>query len=60
MPDTPISLLERLRLRPDEESWQRLVDLYTPLIRDWLRRYQLQQRSLPAMQAEVSNPRPSL
>ncbi|HTU20437.1 MAG TPA: sigma factor [Gemmataceae bacterium] len=41
MPDTPISLLERLRLRPDEESWQRLVDLYTPLIRDWLRRHDL-------------------
>lgn len=41
MPDTPISLLERLRLRPDEQSWQRLVDLYTPLIRDWLRRHDL-------------------
>ena len=33
VPDTPISLLERLRLRPNEESWRRLVDLYTPLIR---------------------------
>lgn len=41
MPDTPISLLERLRLRPDEQSWQRLVDLYTPLIHNWLRRYDL-------------------
>jgi RNA polymerase sigma-70 factor (ECF subfamily) len=38
MPDTPVSLLERLRLRPDAGSWQRLVDLYTPLIQDWLRR----------------------
>jgi RNA polymerase sigma-70 factor (ECF subfamily) len=37
--DTPISLLERLRLRPDETSWQRLVDLYTPLIRNWLRQH---------------------
>jgi RNA polymerase sigma-70 factor (ECF subfamily) len=34
---TPISLLERLRLRPDPASWQRLVDLYTPLIAGWLR-----------------------
>ena len=42
MTQTPISLLERLRLRPDEASWQRLVDLYTPLIRDWLRRHALQ------------------
>jgi RNA polymerase sigma-70 factor (ECF subfamily) len=39
MPETSISLLERLRLRPDPGSWQRLVDLYTPLIRTWLRRY---------------------
>lgn len=39
MLETPISLLERLRLRPDEASWQRLVDLYTPLIRAWLRHH---------------------
>lgn len=39
MPDTPISLLERLRLRPDDEAWRRLVDLYTPLIRNWLRHH---------------------
>ena len=38
MPETPISLLERLRLCPDEASWQRLVQLYTPWIQDWLRR----------------------
>lgn len=42
MADTSVSLLERLRLRPDSVSWQRLIDLYTPLIRDWLRRYGLQ------------------
>ncbi|HWG47504.1 MAG TPA: sigma-70 family RNA polymerase sigma factor [Gemmataceae bacterium] len=39
MPDTPISLLERLRLRPDDAAWRRLVELYTPLICAWLRRY---------------------
>jgi RNA polymerase sigma-70 factor (ECF subfamily) len=38
MPDTPVSLLERLRICPDEASWQRLVALYNPWIRDWLRR----------------------
>ena len=42
MPETPVSLLERLRLRPDPESWRRLVDLYAPLIRDWLPRHSLQ------------------
>jgi RNA polymerase sigma-70 factor (ECF subfamily) len=38
MPETPLSLLERLRQAPDPTSWQRLVDLYTPLIHGWLRR----------------------
>ena len=41
LPETPVSLLERLRLRPDSASWRRLVDLYTPLIRDWLGRHGL-------------------
>jgi RNA polymerase sigma-70 factor (ECF subfamily) len=38
MADTSLSLLERLRVQPDAPSWQRLVDLYTPLIHGWLRR----------------------
>src|SRR6266851_5530488 len=42
MPETPASLLERLRLRPDAASWQRLVELYSSLIRNWLRPYHLQ------------------
>jgi RNA polymerase sigma-70 factor, ECF subfamily len=42
MAETPVSLLERLRLEPDDQAWQQLVDLYTPLIRGWLRRYSLQ------------------
>ncbi len=36
--NTPLSLIERLRNPADEASWRRLVDLYTPLIRRWLRR----------------------
>jgi RNA polymerase sigma factor (sigma-70 family) len=47
MAQTPVSLLERLRLQPDAASWQSLVDLYTPLIRNWLRRY-----SLPLSEAD--------
>src|SRR5438552_16051935 len=39
MSETSLSLLKRLRLQPDAESWKRLVDLYTPLIHGWLRRY---------------------
>jgi RNA polymerase sigma-70 factor (ECF subfamily) len=36
--NTPLSLIERLRDPGDATSWRRLVDLYTPLIRRWLRR----------------------
>jgi RNA polymerase sigma-70 factor (ECF subfamily) len=36
--ETSASLLERLRSAPDEAAWQRLDDLYRPLIRRWLLR----------------------
>jgi RNA polymerase sigma-70 factor (ECF subfamily) len=39
MSETSTSLLDRLRVAPDAASWQRLVELYTPLIRGWLRRH---------------------
>jgi RNA polymerase sigma factor (sigma-70 family) len=42
MSETPVSLLERLRLRPDAADWQRLVDLYRPLLESWLRRQGVQ------------------
>jgi RNA polymerase sigma-70 factor (ECF subfamily) len=38
MIETSASLLERLRQQPDAASWRRLVELYTPLLRGWLRR----------------------
>jgi RNA polymerase sigma-70 factor, ECF subfamily len=41
MPETSFSLLERLRSQPDDASWRRLLDLYTPLVRTWLRRHGL-------------------
>lgn len=41
MDETSHSLLERLRDPSDEASWQRLVDLYTPFLQGWLRRYQV-------------------
>ena len=37
--ETSLTLLEQLRLRPDCGSWQRLMDLYTPLLHGWLRRH---------------------
>lgn len=35
--ETSASLLDRLRAQPDEAAWHKLVDMYTPLIRGWLR-----------------------
>jgi RNA polymerase sigma factor (sigma-70 family) len=42
MSPTSATLLERLRDRADSEAWQRLVDLYSPLLSNWLRRHALQ------------------
>src|SRR5262249_55970889 len=39
MDSTSATLLERLHDRNDAAAWERLVDLYTPLIRSWLRRH---------------------
>ncbi|MFT5523328.1 MAG: RNA polymerase sigma-70 factor (ECF subfamily) [Pirellulaceae bacterium] len=35
--ETSFSLLERIREEGSEAAWRRLADLYTPLIRNWLR-----------------------
>lgn len=37
--DTSPSLLESLRDASDELAWNKLVDLYAPLIRGWLKRH---------------------
>lgn len=38
MAETSVSLLDRARRPSDTAAWQRLVEIYTPLIRVWLRR----------------------
>jgi RNA polymerase sigma-70 factor (ECF subfamily) len=53
MSETSVSLLERLRSRPDDDSWQRLVDLYTPLLQNWLRRHALQSSDVDDLVQEV-------
>jgi RNA polymerase sigma-70 factor (ECF subfamily) len=37
MNSTPVSLLEQLRRRPDQEAWRRFVRLYTPMLYHWAR-----------------------
>ena len=39
MSQTSATLLERLSDRSDSVAWRRLMDLYSPLINNWLRRY---------------------
>lgn len=53
MEDTSRSLLERLRGQPSDESWKRLVDLYTPLIRGWLRHFGTREADVDDVVQEV-------
>jgi RNA polymerase sigma-70 factor (ECF subfamily) len=50
---TSASLLERLAHPSDEQAWQRLVDLYTPLLRGWLSRQDLQPADADDLVQEV-------
>ncbi len=53
MNDTSLSLLNRLQSSPESESWDRLVSLYSPLIRAWLRRYDVQDSDAEDLVQEV-------
>jgi RNA polymerase sigma-70 factor (ECF subfamily) len=53
MSDTSASLLQRLREQPDGDAWRRLVELYTPLLRQWLGRYGLQPSDVDDLTQEV-------
>jgi RNA polymerase sigma factor (sigma-70 family) len=53
MAETSITLLERLCLQPDEDSWRTFVDLYAPLIRGWLRRYTIKEEDAEDLAQEV-------
>lgn len=53
MHETSLSLLERLRHSPENESWNRLSELYTPLILAWLRRYEVQDSDARDLVQEV-------
>jgi RNA polymerase sigma-70 factor (ECF subfamily) len=51
--DTPASLLERLRQPGQEQSWARLVELYTPLLYGWARRAGLQDQDAADLVQDV-------
>ena len=53
MNETSLSLLELLCRSDANESWQRLVELYSPLIRSWLRKYDVQASDTDDLVQEV-------
>lgn len=53
MNTTPHSLLERLRSPTEEAAWGRFVELYTPLLYHWARRFGLQQEDAADLVQEV-------
>ncbi len=53
MNETSLSLLHRLRRSPESESWDRLVELYFPLIGAWLQRYDVQDSDANDLMQEV-------
>lgn len=53
MQETSLSLLDRLRTSPENEGWNRLENLYAPLIRVWLRRYDVQNSDAQDLIQEV-------
>ena len=53
MNSTSISLLNRLQQTDDSKNWNRLVELYTPLLLRWLRRYDVQDSDADDLVQEV-------
>jgi RNA polymerase sigma-70 factor (ECF subfamily) len=53
MHTTPVSLLERLREPSNRAAWDRLVELYTPLLYYWARRVGVQQTDAADLVQEV-------
>lgn len=51
--ETSASLLDRLRHSGQPEDWQQLLDIYTPLIRNWLRRYSASEQDAEDVVQEV-------
>ena len=53
MSETSHSLLDRLQHGPNDQAWGRMLDLYSPLIRGWLKRYALRDQDVDDLVQEV-------
>ena len=50
---TPPSLLARLRQPNDQVAWERMVAIYTPLLRDWFNSQRLPKHELDDLVQDV-------
>ena len=53
MNETSLSLLDRAAAQADSESWDRLVELYAPLLKRWLDRHHVQDSDADDLIQEV-------
>lgn len=53
MSTTSLSLLDRVARTADSESWSRLAEVYAPLLRHWLGRFQVQDADADDLIQEV-------
>lgn len=53
MHTTPVSLLERLHQANEPNAWDRFVELYTPLLFHWARRFGLQESDVADLVQDV-------
>jgi len=53
MNDTSLSLLARISQAADAHAWDQLVELYAPLLRRWLKTYQVQEADADDLVQEV-------
>lgn len=51
--ETSLSLLERLRTSPDDADWSRLIEAYSPLLRMWVLRSDVQAADADDLVQEV-------
>src|SRR5687768_14673027 len=53
MSATSLSLLARARDPADDDAWRRLVEVYSPLLRQWLQQYEVQTADAEDLLQEV-------
>ena len=53
MLETSLSLLDRLRQSPEDADWSRLIEAYSPLLRAWLMRAEVQAADADDLVQEV-------